>query len=122
MPEYLAPPGRQVVKWEPLSGPAAKKGIEALCTRLAAEHEAERARWMCDFNPQHAHPPEPGRQRHHGVTVRTFMPASATAITVTALGGSRARRTAPGCYSVGWTVDELSVGEAFRLDARDVRL
>ena len=44
------------------------------------------------------------------MTVRTFMPALAIAITVTALGGSRARRTAPRCYSVGWTVDELSVG------------
>ena len=44
-----APGARPIAKWEPPFGPAAKE-IETLRRRLAAEHGAEWARRICDFN------------------------------------------------------------------------
>jgi p-cumate 2,3-dioxygenase subunit alpha len=82
--EYLAPWGRPIAKWEPLFGPAAQGEIEALRTRLAAQYGNERARRMCDFNRNMLIYPNLIINDIMAVTVRTFMPTSATSMTVTA--------------------------------------
>jgi p-cumate 2,3-dioxygenase alpha subunit len=82
--EYLAPWGRPIAKWEPLFGAPAKDEIEALRARLAAEHGEERARRMCDFNRNMLIYPNLIINDIMALTVRTFMPTSATAMTITA--------------------------------------
>jgi p-cumate 2,3-dioxygenase subunit alpha len=82
--EYLAPWGRPIARWEPLFGAAAKEEIAALRARLAAEHGAERARRMCDLNRNMLIYPNLIINDIMAVMVRTFMPTSATAMTVTA--------------------------------------
>ncbi len=82
--EYLAPWGRPIAKWEPLFGAQAKGEIEALRARLAAEHGEERARRMCDVNRNMLIYPNLIINDIMALTVRTFMPTSATSMTVTA--------------------------------------
>lgn len=82
--EYLAPWGRPIAKWEPLFGEDSKPEIEALRARLVAKYGEERAHRMCDMNRNMLIYPNLIINDIMAVTLRTFMPTSATSMEVTA--------------------------------------
>jgi p-cumate 2,3-dioxygenase subunit alpha len=82
--EYRAPWGRPIARWEPLFGEAAKPEIEALRARLVAEHGEARAARMCDVNRNMLIYPNLVINDIMALTVRTFMPTSATSMAITA--------------------------------------
>ncbi len=82
--EYQAPWGRPIAKWEPLFGEAAKADLAATRAELVARHGEQRARLMCDINRNLLIYPNLIINDIMAVTVRTFMPTSATSMDITA--------------------------------------
>lgn len=82
--EYEAPWGRPIAKWEPLFGEAAKADMAATRAKLVDQHGEQRARLMCDFNRNLLIYPNLIINDIMAVTVRTFMPTSASSMDITA--------------------------------------
>lgn len=81
--EYLAPWGRPIAKWETIFGEAAKTEMAAIRADLTAKFGEDRAAVMCDHNRNLLIYPNLIINDIMAVTVRTFMPTSATSTDIT---------------------------------------
>ncbi|MCF7550885.1 SRPBCC family protein [Pseudonocardia sp. WMMC193] len=82
--DYHAPWGRPVAKWEPMFGDAAREEIDRIRAELVETYGEERAMRMAETNRNLFIYPNLIINDIMAVTVRTFMPRSASSMEVTA--------------------------------------